>query len=112
VDETIQHAAEAEAAAAGQETLSVFARLLEVVTRIRGVVEKTVADATDATMKAENKAEELFDETVDIIEREPVITAALAFGIGCIAGYLIFARRNTEVSTRIPRYLRGRVPGL
>jgi len=112
VDETIQQTVEAEAAAAGQETLSVFARLLDVVTRIRSVVAKTVADASDATLKAEDKAEQLYSDTVDIIEREPVITAALAFGIGCVAGYLIFARRNAQTSTRIPRYLRGRVPGL
>jgi len=108
MDNKVEEAEEATAEAVG-EAQSVLARMLEMVTRIRGIVSKTVADAGDATIKAEDRVERLYSETVDVIEREPVISAALAFGIGCAVGYIIFARRNASRRTDIPSYLRGRV---
>ncbi|MBV9903318.1 MAG: hypothetical protein JO346_01915 [Alphaproteobacteria bacterium] len=99
MDETFDNKideAEAATAEAVGEAQSMLARLLDVVSRIRGIVTKTVADAGDATIAAEDKVEKLYTDTVDVIEREPVISAALAFGIGCAVGYVLFARRNSR----------------
>jgi hypothetical protein len=94
--QTIGDAAEAATQEAGAEMQSILVRLLDVVSRIRDTVSKTIANAGDATVKAEDKVEQLYTDAVDIIEREPVISAALAFGVGCLAGYLIFAGRNAS----------------
>jgi ElaB/YqjD/DUF883 family membrane-anchored ribosome-binding protein len=99
--QTIGESAEAATQEAGAEMQSILARLLDVVSTIRDTVSKTVANAGDATIKAEDKVEQLYTDTVEIIEREPVISAALAFGIGCLAGYLVFASRNSGAAQRV-----------